>query len=233
MTFRYFGGEDARLKLGDARSIVAARDDGSDQPVDLGAEGEVGGLARGLMLGAGSVEREQVEAVLAPRQRRAAQIVGGACAPAEDGDGEAIVAAMLDPDQFASAVDGDEAADERALEAVGAEVGDADVERLVPCADEAFGVGGVAQAIGAARGQPDVTRGGGDAAAAGERGDERALPLVALAVAALAEARDGGERNVGQRVRRAVERVGGQDGWECWLGHGLLPNKTGRPRELK
>lgn len=107
-----------------------------------------------------------------------AVVVDGLVAAGQQGDGERVALAVLDADDLAAAVDGDEGAAERAAERVGAHPLDPLVDRLVPGGGEAVGAVGHDQGIGAARAHADGARRAGDAAAARQGKDERPLPRL-------------------------------------------------------
>ena len=115
--------------------------------------------------------------------------------------------------------------------------------RRIPRRGEALRPLRVEQFIGGARGQADMPGRRRHAAAAGERGDERALALVGPARAAAAKARDGGKIDRGVVGVAGCGRVGvawvevrednarGQLAWEFWFAHAFYHNLSGLCRK--
>ena len=136
--------------------------------------------------------------------------------------------AMLDPPQFSLAVDRHPVAIERALQRAHLQAGKTLVDRLVPSPGEIIGALGIEQAVGGARGHADGASGASHATAAGEGGNEPALPHLGPAVAAPAQAGDGSEGDIGQLAAGIVrDRAGGEGVREFWFAHGAQDNRFG------
>src|SRR5690348_15445283 len=86
-------------------------------------------------------------------------------AVAEQSDGEAVVAAMLDPNQPSAAIDGDERAAERTADRILAKAGEPLAHCLVPRHREALRAIDLKQFVGGAGGLADSAAGEGDGAA--------------------------------------------------------------------
>ena len=149
-----------------------------------------------LLLLALPVEFGEVLAELAAGDGGSAIIVDVLAVAVQEGDGQRVRPAVLDPHQLAALVDRHERAAQRPLQRIGADPLDPFVDRPVPGFGEAVGPGRIEQQIGAARAHADGARRASDAAAARQGEDERPLPPLRPAAPPRALSRDGGEGDV-------------------------------------
>lgn len=173
-------------------------------------------------LGLEPLERRLVDRVEAPRAAAGREAVGRAVA--QDEHHQPLVVAAAGGDEIAVVVDRLLDAVERAVHRAVLDPAHAEIERGVPRGAEFGACRVAAHCVGAAVAAPDPAQRGGDAAGLGQRGDKRALDFGLPAVAAVLEARDGGEARDERGCGGGGVRVWGRHG-----GLGVRRRETGGP----